>query len=233
MEHKLEWKNEEEGRITFYDENAEFLAVDVFITGEEEAELRLQDVVAGQEIEKNTDMHKKIIHKMIECISTCFRLLWEEGFEETVLVEPKGTKTAETLDSTKVVRIAYKEYMMKRQIQPQKSTDCGTVSLNLTETGEGMLCKNKENSFVCRLLPYAETVSGEQTYYLFEVEVKKTKRNRGIATACLSELFRQLAKDSPVTVLLQVGSYNEPAVHLYQKLGFEVSEELCYYAMEE
>jgi len=233
MEYKFEWKNEEEGTISFSEQNKLFLTAQVYITGKEEAELRLQDIVSDEKNAKRISMQEKIICKMTECVLTSFRLLWEAGFEETVLVEPRGTKTAEILDSTKVVQIIYKEYMMKRQIKPQKSTDCGPSSLKLTETEDGLVCKNKEGSFFCKLLQYAEELSGEQTYYLYEVEVKKTKRNRGIATACLSELFACLAKDGPVTVLLQVGSYNEPAVHLYQKLGFEVSEELCYYAVEE
>lgn len=233
MKYQLEWKNEEEGRITFFDRNNVLLTVDVFVTGEEEAELRLQDVVVDINNEKNSELCTKIIQKVTECVSECFRLLWEEGYDEVVLVEQKGTKLAKILDSTDVVQIAYKEYMMKQQIELQKSTSCGDVLLKLTDTENGIACENAEKTFFCRLLPYEEGASGEQKYYLYEVEVKKAERNKGVATACLTELFRQLGKEGPVTIFLQVGSYNEPAVHLYQKLGFEFSEELCYYAMVE
>ncbi len=78
-----------------------------------------------------------------------------------------------------------------------------------------------------------EANAEERCFYLYEVEVAKNVRNTGIATKCLNRLFQMLAAEQPVTVYLQVGSYNEPAVHLYKKLGFEISEELCYYTMNE
>ena len=81
------------------------------------------------------------------------------------------------------------------------------------------------------MLSYGE--EGEQNFYLYEVEVEKKFRNEGIATRCLTGLFSLLSQEAPVTVYLQVGSYNEPAVHLYKKLGFDISEELGYYVLEE
>jgi len=233
MESKQEWLSEEEGCITFYDENGRFLTAQVFITGEEEAEFRLQDVVFPEIKTKNGNMHEKIIHKMTECISETFRILWENGLEETTLVEAEGTKTAEILNSTNVVRIVYKEYMMKRRFSVQKPTDCGLPSLKLTKTEDGYVCENEQKSFFCRLLNYGSVQPGEDCYYLYEVEVDKKKRNKGIATDCLTELFRRLCVQSAVTIYLQVGSYNEPAVHLYEKLGFEISEAWCYYTMTE
>ena len=233
MENKTEWLSEEEGRITFYDGNGVFLTACVFITGEEEAEFRIQDVVFPESITKGDDICKEITSKMTSCISELFRLLWEEGLEETTLVEPKNTKLAEILDSTDVVKGAYEEYMMKCRFPLQKSTDCGLLSLNLTKTADGYVCENEEKTFFCRLLKYESERAEEECFYLYEVEVDKKKRNNGIGTACLTELFRQLSLKSAVTVYLQVGSYNEPAVHLYKKLGFETTEALCYYSMTE
>ncbi len=233
MESRLEWLSEEEGQISFYDEKKLFLTVQVFVTGEEEAEFRLQDIVFPENKAKSYNMCREVISKMTRCVSKSFRLLWEEGFEETTLVEHTGTKLAEILDSTKVVRLAYKEYMMKRHFSLHKSTDCGLSSLNLTKTEDGYTCENEEKTFFCRLLNYESTQPEEVCFYLYEVEVKKKKRNKGIATACLTELFRRLCSQSAVTIYLQVGSYNEPAVHLYEKLGFAISEALCYYTMTE
>lgn len=233
MEHKLEWLAEEEGRIVFSEKNNPFLTVNFYAVGEEEAEFQLQDVVFAENLVKNEDMRGEVILKMTNCVSECFRLLWEEGYEETILVEPQGTKIAEILDSTSVVRLAYSEYMMKRHLEPQKSTDCGQASVKLTKTEDGYYCENADNTFFCRLMRYGADKPGENSFYLYEVEVNKRKRNKGIATACLAKLFQQLAADAPATIYLQVGSYNEPAVHLYQKLGFEISEELCCYVMEE
>lgn len=233
MEHKLEWLSGEEGRILFYRNDALFLGAEIFVTGEEEAEFRIQDIVFDDKTTKNGDLQKKIISEVTECLSECVRLLWEEGFDEVVLVEKQGTKTAEILNSTSVVQKVYSEYMMKRRFEPQKSTDCGCNFLETTKTEDGYVCENKEKNFFCRLLSYEAEAKGEQCFYLYEVEVKKKSRNCGIATACLTQLFSQLSQERPLTVYLQVGSYNEPAVHLYKKLGFEFSEELGYYAMEE
>jgi len=233
MEKKAEWLSEEEGRITFYEGNRVFLTMQVFFTGEEEAEFRIQDVVFPGNITKNDDMCKEITSKMTRCISETFRLLWEEGHEETTLVEQEGTKTAEILDSTNVVKVAYKEYMMKRRFPLQKSTDCGLDTLKLTKTEDGYCCENTEKTFFCRLLNYEGEQAKEACFYLYEVEVDEKKRNKGIGTACLTELFSRLCRQAAVTVYLQVGSYNEPAVHLYEKLGFETEEAICYYSMAE
>lgn len=233
MEHKLEWLSEEEGRITFFETAETFLAADFFLTGEEAAEFKIQDVVFEDKSTKNSNLSKEVIFKMTECISACFRLLWDEGLEEVVLVEPQGTKMAEMLGSTNVVQKLYSEYMMKQRIEPQKSTDCGVDFLELTKTEDGYVCENKEKNFFCRLLSYEAEVEGEQSFYLYEVEVKKKSRNKGIATRCLTGLFSLLSQETPLTVYLQVGSYNEPAVHLYKKLGFDVSEELGYYVLSE
>lgn len=233
MENKLEWLSEEEGRITFYENGECFLRAEVFRFSEEEAEIRVQDVVFLEKSVKTDNISEKIIQKMTSCISKLVQILEEKGLTETTLVERKGTRIAEILDSTGVVYVAYKEYMMKRRIPQQKSTDCGLHSLSLTKTGEGYDCKNKEQTFFCHLLDYQGKQPGETAFYLYEVEVSKKERNKGIATACLTELFRRLSAETAVTIYLQVGSYNEPAVHLYEKLGFEICEELRYYAMTE
>ena len=233
MESRLEWLSEEEGCISYYDEEKLFLTARVYVTGENEAEFCLQDIVFPEKEAKNENICNEIISKMTRCVSETVRLLWEEGCEETTLVEQEGTKLAEILGSTKVVQLEYKEYMMKKYFLPQKSTDCGFASLNLIKTEEGYTCENKEGTFFCRLLNHASAQPEEACFYLYEVEVEKKERNKGIATACLAELFRMLCVKSAVTVFLQVGSYNEPAVHLYKKLGFEISEALCYYTLAE
>ena len=233
MESRLEWLSEEEGRISFYDGKQLFLVVQVYVTGEEEAEFRIQDVVFLEKTQKVDSICDEVILKMTSCISESFQLLWDEGLEEATLVERAGTKMAEIIGSTGVVSMAYQEYMMKRYFPIQKSTGCGLPSLNLTKTGDGYTCENEDGTFVCRLLQYEATQQEEECFYLYEVEVDKKKRNKGVATACLMQLFQRLSSQSAVTIYLQVGSYNEPAVHLYKKLGFEISEALCYYIMTE
>lgn len=233
MEHKLEWLTDEEGRLVFSEENVPFLTMKVFITGEQEAEFQLQDIVCAQKMTRSADICEEIISKMMNCIAETFRLLWEKGYEETILVEQKGTKVAEILGSTNVVQRAYSEYMMKCRFEQQKSTNCGLNTLKLTKTEDGYICENKEKTFVCRLMRYGSAPPEGNSFYLYEVEVSQEHRNQGIATACLAELVQVLSKEIPVTLYLQVGSYNEPAVHLYKKMGFEIAEELCYYGAGE
>jgi len=229
----LEWLSEDEGRIFFYDGEMPVLTMEVFLTGDEEAELKIQDIVFLKGWEENDKIRQEVILRVTKCISESFRLLWEEGYEETILVEQKGTKTAEMLDSTDVVRKVYKEYMMKRHFAQQKSTNCGLDLLHLTKTEDGYACENKDHTFFCRLLEHESEQPEEACFYLYEVEVSKVHRNKGVATACLNGLFQNLWSRSSGTIYLQVGSYNEPAVHLYEKLGFEICEELGYYAMAE
>jgi len=229
MKHKLKWLTKEEGRLVFLEENTPFMTIKVFLMDEESAEIQLQDIVFDRSLAKNVKKHEEIIFKVTECLSETVRLLWEEGISETILVERHGTEIAEIIGSTGVVQQLYSEYMMKCRFERQESTNCGLPSLKLTETEEGFLCENENKTFACRLMRYHTAQPEENSFYLYEVEVQEKHRNKGIATACLKELVRILGKEKPVTLYLQVGSYNEPAVHLYKKLGFEVMEELCYY----
>ena len=233
MEYKLEWLSEEEGRIIFLEEEKPFLTAEFFLTGEEEAEFKIHDMALKEKTIKDNIWSEKVVLKTTECLLKCFQLLWEEGLEEVVLAEQKGTQIEEILNSTSVLQKIYSEYMMKRHIELQKTAEDSFASLELTKTEDGYVCENKERTFFCRLLSYEAEAAGEQSFYLYEVEVKKKNRNKGVATKCLTGLFSLLSQEVPLTIYLQVGSYNEPAVHLYKKLGFNVSEELVYYDLAE
>ena len=233
MEHKLEWQSEVEGQISFYDKETLFMRAEVFVTLEEEAELKLLDIVVPEESTENDKKREKIILKMMNCIKACFSLLWEEGFPETMLVAEQGTKIADILNSTNVVQKTYSECMLTLKFDPQKSTDCGQQVFPGPEDEDGILYENADKTFSCKIIAFEPEENGEAVVYLHGVEVEKKERNKGIATACLTGLFRQLAQNAPITVHLQVGSYNEPAWHLYHKMGFQISEEIGYYAMEE
>ena len=53
MKCKLEWLTTEEGQITACPEDMPGITARVFVTGEEEAEFQLQDVVLPDDFEKN------------------------------------------------------------------------------------------------------------------------------------------------------------------------------------
>ncbi len=233
MKCKLEWLTTEEGQITAFLEDMPGITARVFITGEEEAEFQLQDVVLPDDFEKNDTIRQKIILNVTKCISECFRLLWEEGYEETVLVEPQGTKLAEILGSTSVVQKMYSECMMECRFEPKKSTGCGTVLIRQAEDEDGILYENEDKTFSCKIITCVTEQPEEKLVYLHGVHVRAEERKRGVATACLTGLFQMLSEGKPLCIHLQVGTYNKPAVHLYEKLGFQVFEGLDYYAMEE
>lgn len=231
MESSLEWLNEEEGVLTVSSHGKQQAQFQVFALGEEEAELKLIFPEIVETTKKTKEEHTKIISKMTECILEAFLQMWNIGYDETSLVEQKGTGIARILDSIPVVSCRYSEYMMQCSFVQQQSFTYNSDKLKLIKNEDSILCENTEGTFFCRLLPYASEQG--RAFYLYEVEVDEKKRNQGIATGCLTELFKKLAAEGAVTVYLQVGSYNEPALHLYEKLGFKITEELCYYAPEE
>ena len=233
MKHKLEWQNDREGQITFYEGGAVFMTVEVFLSLEEVAELKILDIVVPEKSAERDRNCEKIIPKMMKCVETAFSVLWEEGFEETVLVEEQGTKIADICNSTNVVQKVYSECMLKLEFDPRTSTDCGQQVFQGPKDEDGILYENADKTFSCKIIAFAPDENGEAVVYLHGVEVEEAKRNKGIATACLTGLFRQLAGEAPVTVHLQVGSYNKPAWHLYHKLGFRVFEEIGYYTLAE
>lgn len=56
---------------------------------------------------------------------------------------------------------------------------------------------------------------------IMNIVIKKTYRNQGIGTLLLENLIL-LAKDLNIsTLFLEVNEQNKPAIHLYEKLGFE------------
>ncbi len=74
----------------------------------------------------------------------------------------------------------------------------------------------------CRLIPYDDS-----RFYLYHVEIQEEQRFQGWGTSLLYSLLSQLPPKS--SVILQVSSSNEPALGLYKKAGFRVTETLSYY----
>lgn len=230
MEYLIHWKNDEEGSIVFIEAGTEWLCFDVFVLGEE-AELVIKRGQIVDKIKQLEDISESVLHKLTKCVDKVFSLLWKRGMEEIFLMEKTGEIIVQALKEAKVIEYVYSEYMMKRQFFAEDSLEEDIVALEVREDEGSLVYENKEKSFFCRLLPYQE----ENSFYLYEVEVAENLRNQGIATKCLQQLGSDLVKKSEgreVTISLQVGSYNEPALYLYQKLGFELSEEICYNTMQ-
>ena len=75
-------------------------------------------------------------------------------------------------------------------------------------------------------------------YYLYGFEVEESCRGKGYGTKFLSTVLARLLNGSagaaadntaPRPVLLQVSGGNAPALTLYKKTGFRITETLCCY----
>ncbi len=227
MKYELQWNNEEEGSLVFLEKATEWLCFDVFLVGED-AELVIKSGEIVDKVRQSETISGKLLEQIKKCIKRAFSLLWNKGIEEVFLVEKQGESLVKLLKEVSIIELVYSEYMMKRKFSTKDICQKNEIELEIIEEEDSFICENKEKSFFCRLLPYQE----ESGFYLYEVEVLEHLRNQGIATKCLKQLCSDLVKRSgekkEVTLYLQVGSYNKPALHLYQKLGFELSEEICY-----
>lgn len=223
--YELEFLNEEEGVLSCFLRKTKQVTFLVYPMAEEEAELRVQDIELPDEIEEIENIPEIIIRRITKCIIGVLEVLEDAGYHEVVFLAENATKIGKILDSTPVVQKKYSEYMMYLPPEAVESTTDGSDTdevLRYEEKEGGYICRNADRSFFARVAPFGTG------WYVYEVEVRYDKRRTGIGTACmrlLAERFLQL--------YLQVGSYNEPAVGLYRKLGFQVIEELCYYGKAE
>lgn len=223
--YRLTFSNEEEGILSCLINGKEQISFLVYPVAEGEAELRIQDMGLISEVEETANIPEIIIRKITKCIMGAYETLEDAGYPEVSILAEKATKIEKILSSTRVVQKKYSEYMMYLPPEAAENTTSSNQTgevLRYEEEKGGYLCRNADRSFFARVAPFG---SG---WYVYEVEVRYDKRRTGIGTACmrlLAERFLQL--------YLQVGSYNEPAVCLYRKLGFQVIEELCYYGKEE
>jgi len=65
--------------------------------------------------------------------------------------------------------------------------------------------------------------------YLYSLETVPALRRRGLASRFLVQLIRYLEGKGIQRICLQVSGSNEPALHLYRKTGFRITETLSYY----
>lgn len=219
--HQLTFADEEEGVLSLSEGELECFRARVYPMGDGEAEVSAQDVGILSEIQKYDIIPEFVIRKVIKCIIVTIGALKENGITEPVFLTEKATKFEEILGSTTVVQKRYSEFMMYLPPEQVETTrNCGRREelIRYEQTEEGYICRNEDRSFFAKVSPYRDG------WYVYEVEVRYDRRRTGIATACMGVLAERFLQ-----MYLQVGSYNEPAVRLYEKLGFQVIEELCYY----
>ncbi|XVF30505.1 hypothetical protein REPUB_Repub16aG0063900 [Reevesia pubescens] len=91
-------------------------------------------------------------------------------------------------------------------------------------TARIVLAKNSE---IADLLRYDSSNVDQKLVYILTLGVVDAYRNLGIATALIREVIKY-ATSIPVcrAVYLHVISYNNPAIHLYQKMSFKCVQRL-------
>lgn len=143
---------------------------------------------------------------------------------------------------------AWDEHMMERKLtENEKTTTCfycqitGNAAESILNTNETTTADDAVwNAAGCRLDPHlpAAPILPEvtcclspqgQSVYLYSLEVLPELRNQHLGTAFLSALLPQLAKKGFTTIKLQVSSENLPAMALYKKTGFRITQTLSFY----
>ncbi|MDO5350414.1 MAG: GNAT family N-acetyltransferase [Lachnospiraceae bacterium] len=158
---------------------------------------------------------------------------------------PDGLAAAQALEMT----FWYSEYQMKLDLKtwnpkqqlkspaPRPFRLCRQIIHEDSDDTDGWICraffdestdtclqKTSSSSYIgaCRLIPYDSS-----RFYLYHVEIQEALRSQGWGTCLLHAVLCQLPPES--SVILQVSSLNEPALRLYKKAGFRVTETLSYY----
>ena len=66
-------------------------------------------------------------------------------------------------------------------------------------------------------------------YYLYGFEIREDLRGQGYGKRFLNQVLLDLAKHAPLPLRLQVSGENLPALSLYKKTGFQITETLSGY----
>ncbi|WP_432629628.1 GNAT family N-acetyltransferase [Brotaphodocola sp.] len=73
------------------------------------------------------------------------------------------------------------------------------------------------------------TRTSENGVCLHHVEIREDLRGKGFGTILIRKLLKQLAEFGVKRVILQVSGDNTPALSLYKKTGFAITQSLSYY----
>lgn len=123
----------------------------------------------------------------------------------------------------------YSEYSMSLCLFPDPTSDPDETAsapspLLISEAEEHLYTASLDNTpiGVCMVIPNGTSV------YFYGFEIKESFRGRGYGHQFLTAMIRHLSNQySEIT--LQVSSQNIPALSLYKKTGFRITETLSYY----
>ncbi len=158
----------------------------------------------------------------------------EKGNREIQLVFLSDQRSSDGLAAGKALGMEYwySEYQMELSLEQWSRAPLQKRELSLKKTwvqeesGEywdfQAYSAKGEPIGSCRLLPYSPS-----RYYLYHVEISPALRGKGWGAALLQAVFLPLP--SRGSIFLQVSSDNAPALALYKKTGFRITEALSYF----
>ena len=151
--------------------------------------------------------------------------------------ESGGAGDAETFLEHLGAEFTHKEQFMTLPL-PDPCFKAETEPLELTireeAEGSGSDSDSAPSATLTVTCPFGEcylTLFGSRAY-LFGVLIYRRFRGQGYGYRMLHALLSRLPERGIREVFLEVSSENLPAVRLYEKLGFAVSESLAYYILE-
>jgi ribosomal protein S18 acetylase RimI-like enzyme len=196
---------------------------EVFDAGRNEAEVKLS---VNKLSEMNPSAAAKKVGRLVRKVT---KHLVKKGFRSVFYIAERGTPLVTALSMCGACGLDHSEYMMKWQADEDEifHNEAGIVFTGGEEDDTDLEQKDaivvnsaEPDAFSAKLMPYKDGM------YVYEVEVKRELRRQGYGTRYMHSVMNSF-KDMPL--YLQVGSKNTAACALYKKLGFEVSQELCYY----
>ncbi len=173
-----------------------------------------------------------------------FMMLLEELMKETddsdlvFPVEETCEDTVQTLNALEA-SLWYQEHMM--ELSSSAFLKTGLVKNNRFSASLtfSMVTDDKEGPSLCTFLTKDSPVGScyldfrGQSAYLYGFEIAESLRNQGLGNACLYLLletcFTRPGSEKLKKISLQVSGQNLPAMALYRKAGFQITESLSYY----
>ncbi|MFT4105399.1 MAG: GNAT family N-acetyltransferase [Lacrimispora sp.] len=174
----------------------------------------------------------------------CFTMLFEELLKETgendliFSVQESCRDTVSTLEAIGAT-FWYQEHMMSLSA----SDFSGSALVKGCDAPESISIVKKQ-SFPDEPVHYVFLAgekavgscyldSRENSSYFYGFEIPENLRNQGYGRACLSlflnTYFPQAEAENEEALFLQVSGKNAPAIALYKKAGFQITESLSYY----
>ena len=169
-----------------------------------------------------------------------FKALLEKAAREAAELFPAATLTGPLPDYLSDSQLSrdylYDELLMRcvsPGILPDNALPEGVSFCKVRQPGES---GSIDTETAWSLLSGSQTAArlaltgGGKFYCVSHVEVPEALRRRGYGTVLLTHVLCSLPAGSDV--VLQVRSVNKPALRLYQKTGFEITDKLSFYRFD-